>query len=173
MGPVNCFRLYCLSLLAARLFLRPASSSELGKHYLVIGSKTCPRGWRYYQKSCYGLFTDHLTWSAAEVECFNVNSKAHLASILNWQEMKEIAKYINNTYNDVGHIWIGLNDPNENQRWRWSDLSMVRFKPWDFGEPSNTNKKEFCVHLTAQSGYMKWNDADCSLEMAYLCKYSA
>ncbi|XP_042323664.1 C-type lectin LmsL-like [Sceloporus undulatus] len=170
MGPISCH----FGLLVASLFLRRSSARPESYDTNCDGKtrcyKTCPSEWMFYMKSCYGFFSENVPWSEAEIQCFKHGS-GHLASILDQKEMDAVAKYIASKNEGSDHVWIGLNDPRENRRWRWTDLSLSPFLPWDGAEPNNQDGKEFCVHLSAQTGFKRWNDADCSLEMAFICKY--
>ncbi|KAL8222583.1 UNVERIFIED_CONTAM: hypothetical protein K2H54_077580 [Gekko kuhli] len=126
----------------------------------------------FYKDNCYGLYEEPLTWSAAEVTCQTNKRNAHLASFLNLQELKEMARYISSTHATGGHVWIGLYDPRKTGNWQWLDLAIMLDLPWDDGEPNNANHNEYCAHLAAHRGFEKLNDAPCSLELPYICKYA-
>ncbi|XP_067324623.1 lithostathine-like [Anolis sagrei] len=132
--------------------------------------KQCPNGWVFYKDTCYGFFPDNVPWAEAEVRCFQHNY-GHLVSILDKEEMKIVGKLVDSRNEDSDYIWIGLHDPQQNRRWRWIDQSISSYRAWGWNEPDNNGGNEFCVSLSSNRGFKYWNDADCSLEMAYVCKY--
>uniref|UniRef100_A0ABM5GLH0 C-type lectin-like n=1 Tax=Pogona vitticeps TaxID=103695 RepID=A0ABM5GLH0_9SAUR len=179
MGPLFDYRVYFVCLLAPTLFLRLGSSRSstpnvtLGHHGCIDGAKCkekCPSEWMFYEDTCYGVFTDVAAWDEAEATCFRYH-QSHLASILDEEEMTAISKFVTTNYKSVGPIWIGLHDPFANRRWRWTDLSLSSYLSWNDKEPNGRKKKELCVHLVVNREYMRWNDAKCSMEMAFICKY--
>jgi hypothetical protein len=72
----------------------------------------------------------------------------------------------------IDAMWIGANDMHREGTMVWvSDKTYVRrwFSNWYPGEPNNAGGSEHCVQLWRSHGY-KWNDADCSRKLAFICK---
>ena len=69
-------------------------------------------------------------------------------------------------------MWIGANDIYREGTMVWvSDKTNVSkgFTNWYPGEPNNVRRLEHCVQLWHDHGY-KWNDADCSRKLGFICK---
>ncbi|XP_060100623.1 C-type lectin-like [Heteronotia binoei] len=136
-----------------------------------VGAISCPSGWLFYQGNCYGLFQDKLTWAEAEIDCQSQSHNGHLASIASQAEGAVLAKHIKASQQDCVTVWIGLHDPQKNGRWRWSDRSLVSYKPWLTGQPDNYKQQEYCTELRCDEEYLSWNDVICKTELPYLCKF--
>ncbi|XP_054845070.1 C-type lectin LmsL-like [Eublepharis macularius] len=182
MGPT--LRISQFGLLFVSLFQRCESllvSAEVTKERLGLRNvcngyqgncqKSCPNGWMFYNDNCYGILNEPLTWSAAEVDCQGKKRNAHLVTFVNQKELKEIAKYLSSVHGNEDPVWTGLYDPRHTGNWQWVDLSMTSYLPWDREEPNNAGGDEYCGHLIPHNGFNKLNDAPCSREMAYVCKY--
>uniref|UniRef100_UPI00398E3B5C regenerating islet-derived protein 4-like n=1 Tax=Pristiophorus japonicus TaxID=55135 RepID=UPI00398E3B5C len=130
----------------------------------------CPEGWFFFAPSCYGYFTDRLTWADAEFDCTSYGVGGHLASIHNDREAEIIAQHLTNGRKDV-NVWIGGNDPRQNGRWKWTDGSMFDYKPWSYGEPNNIDHQEYCLEFQAHIGFKTWNDIRCDQKNYFVCKY--
>ncbi|XP_041458281.1 macrophage mannose receptor 1-like isoform X1 [Lytechinus variegatus] len=131
-----------------------------------VGS--CDRGWGLYGDWCYYIPNVEKNFADAESECAALFSGSHLASIHSIGEQSFITerlKYIN------AWTWIGLNDRDIEDTWKWTDGTNYDFWNWAEGEPNNVNNED-CVHL----GYFDdhqiglWNDNNCNDENRYICK---
>ncbi|XP_060546882.1 C-type Lectin CRL-like [Pantherophis guttatus] len=132
----------------------------------------CPREWLRYQRNCYGLFHEKLSWHEAEIRCQSYGRGTHLASILTWPETLIVAKHISAYINEKGvDVWIGLHDVRHNRIWRWTDESAFNYKNWMRGEPNNLWNSEYCVALRAAAVYKGWIDAVCMKKKAFICKH--
>ncbi|XP_029142850.1 C-type lectin-like [Protobothrops mucrosquamatus] len=150
--------------------MRPLAYSSLwllGFFMAVSQAAFCPREWLRYQRNCYGLFHEKLSWHEAEIRCQTYGRGTHLASILAWPETLIVSKHISVYMKEKGvDVWIGLNGI-----WRWTDESAFNYKNWMRGEPNNLWNSEYCVALRASTGYKGWIDAVCMKKKAFICKY--
>nr|XP_033813868.1 regenerating islet-derived protein 4-like [Geotrypetes seraphini] len=151
--------------LLGALFFSP--SAEGG----VAARQSCPPGWLFYKSNCYGYFRFELPWAEAEFECQSYGHGAHLASIHDTAEANIIATYVS-AYPKTPSVWIGLHDPVENRRWKWTDGSMYNFRNWKAGRPNNINNNEYCGKLIKDTEYKKWNVASCNKEFNFICKFN-
>ncbi|XP_053107652.1 C-type lectin BpLec-like [Hemicordylus capensis] len=173
MGPISPFYSPLFGLLVFSCFLQADAAVTV-----------CPEGWMSYERNCYQVFANALSWNDAETECQAINPSSHLASILSQQEMNTVAKHISSTHGNVGYVWIGLFDPaghaskhkgkrkrqTANRRWKWTDSSAVLFLSWAPGQPDNSDKREYCAALLHQD-YTKWRDDICEAKHPYLCRF--
>ncbi|XP_060601390.1 sushi, nidogen and EGF-like domain-containing protein 1 [Ruditapes philippinarum] len=122
--------------------------------------ESCPAGWHFFESSCY-FFSDTLVnWFDARDDCIDIGGG--LVEINNRRE--------NNFVRDLKDIraWIGLNDLTTEGVYVWvSSGNAVGYMKWEEFEPNNQNDNEDCVEMY-DSGL--WNDADCTLLMAYVCE---
>ncbi|XP_042332354.1 regenerating islet-derived protein 4-like [Sceloporus undulatus] len=130
---------------------------------------SCARGWLQNQGNCYAYFDTKMTWSEAEIECQSYGRGAHLASVLSKAESALIAQHISAYQRQKSHVWIGLNDPLQTDKWKWSDESVYNYEAWASGEPNGSN--EFCTELNQYTNFREWNDRNCLSRQAYICKY--
>ncbi|XP_074078140.1 lithostathine-1-like [Macrotis lagotis] len=132
---------------------------------------SCPQGFGFHGSHCYGLLSPAETWNTAELLCQEYPS-GHLVSLLNAAEASFVATMINEN-NLVGlPVWIGLHDPNQNRRWRWSSNALYVYQAWQTGFPTTT-KRNYCVTLTSESKFQNWKDEPCGNKYPYLCKFKA
>ncbi|XP_048356131.1 C-type lectin-like [Sphaerodactylus townsendi] len=136
-----------------------------------VQAMSCPGGWMFYGGSCYGLFQDKMSWAEAEIDCQSQGTNGHLASISTKAEGAVLARHIKASQQDCQNVWIGLHDPQRNRHWRWSDWSIVSYRPWVPGGPDNAGNKEYCVELSCDKDYLAWNDVNCKSENWYVCEF--
>uniref|UniRef100_A0A194AR98 C-type lectin 6a n=1 Tax=Micrurus tener TaxID=1114301 RepID=A0A194AR98_9SAUR len=131
---------------------------------------TCPIDWLSRNGLCYKLFDDTKAWPDAEMFCRKHKPGCHLASIHSTAESADLAEYIYDYLKSEKNVWIGLNDPRKERIWEWTDRSSTNYTSWNEGEPNNSWNKEYCVHLLASEGYLKWNDTPCESLFAFICR---
>ncbi|NXD07122.1 CLC4D protein, partial [Nothocercus nigrocapillus] len=98
----------------------------------------CPKEWKYFQKSCYYLSTDYMSWNDSKTNCSGMGS--HLVVI------KTAAEQVKNIkYGKRNNYFIGLSAQKVGQ-WHWVDQTPFNVTAafWRTGEPSNV-KNEKCV----------------------------
>jgi hypothetical protein len=96
-------------------------------------------------------FTSPLNWTDAQDFCTKLNIPDMIYNLVSLQDKNEydfVLSYdwseLYKTYKETFAIWIGLNDIDEEDDWRWSDNSPLKYPiasnlPWIKNEPNNHN----------------------------------
>merc|ERR1711962_1654316 len=103
--------------------------------------EACPEGWEANGGHCY-LWGDGKNWTAAEDFCRE--GGGHLATV-NTNDTKEFVLE-GLTRRNLDWIWIGGNDLEDEDFWRWTDCTPWEAEFWGPGEPNNSNNQD-CLRL--------------------------
>ncbi|KAM5158317.1 macrophage mannose receptor 1-like [Mantella aurantiaca] len=139
----------------------------------------CLAGWMGIKGKCYKIFgrieeeEDHLVeWHTGRSACQQLGG--NLASIHD----DLVQAFLTYNLKDLKHpVWIGLNDINENSKYRWTDQSGVYYTNWANGYPNRyyTNgAKTDCVSMKVGNvmDAGTWIEVDCQLKRGYVCQKS-
>ncbi|XP_072014914.1 macrophage mannose receptor 1-like [Amphiura filiformis] len=126
-------------------------------------SGNCPNGWDRFNDHCY-LFDESLSLRSFDAASYQCQSQfgARLASVHNSDELEFIRQRAGATFT-VSSIWIGM------QRWedrfRWTDQSLIDYVNWDTLHPGMDN----CVEMDIDS-HGRWSSENCNDNSAFICK---
>ncbi|XP_066446161.1 hepatic lectin-like [Eleutherodactylus coqui] len=137
-------------------------SSAMDDLHTSLKKKTCEKGWKQLDDSCYSLTVVKATWSKTRASC--LKKGADLAVITSEREQIFLA-----TLSDASsykRYWIGLHDMDEEGTWTWIDGTNYEtsYKHWKTGQPNDWQDSEDCAHLWTSAD---WNDHDCDASDAY------
>ncbi|KAK3582967.1 hypothetical protein CHS0354_027082 [Potamilus streckersoni] len=124
----------------------------------------CLSGWTPRDKFCYKMSSNRQSWFEALSSCRRQG--ADLVSITDAEEATLIKSLVRSS--GRGHIWVGLNDLDEENSYKWSDGSAKTYTKWQIDEPNDHNGQEDCVEYYLVSN--TWNDNNCYKALAYICK---
>ncbi|XP_033947522.1 asialoglycoprotein receptor-like 1 isoform X3 [Pseudochaenichthys georgianus] len=88
---------------------------------LSPNSGACREGWVSYERICYKISTNSLTWSKAEDQCRA--QEGHLVVLNTAEELDYISKVVEIRYN----YWIGLVERENEGHWSWVDGTDINF----------------------------------------------
>ncbi|BFZ21788.1 hypothetical protein BsWGS_24827 [Bradybaena similaris] len=129
----------------------------------------CNTGWMSYQKSCYSVGQEAMSWMDAKTAC--QARGAYLAEVTDKSEHDWIVaqlKRLNST-----SVWLGASDLLIEGVWNWQ-TNKQPFGPvlfWSAGQPDNRGG-EFCLEMRQEYGYL-WNDLLCAVKNKFICESKA
>jgi hypothetical protein len=97
----------------------------------------------------YYRLTQATSWTEAEAQA--IAWGGHLATLDNPEE----EAWVEQTFGETEHFWIGFNDIGEEGVWVWSSGRPVVYTNWAPGEPNNTVDEDAAV-INWMGNY--WND---------------
>uniref|UniRef100_A0A4X1W5R8 C-type lectin domain-containing protein n=1 Tax=Sus scrofa TaxID=9823 RepID=A0A4X1W5R8_PIG len=135
---------------------------------------SCPKGSMAYASYCYALFITPKTWMDADMAC-QKRPSGHLVSVLSGAEASFMSSLIKNNLNALSDVWIGLHDPTEGLEpnaggWEWSSSDVLNYVAWE-RNPSTSSYPGYCGSLSRNTGYLKWRDYNCYVNLPYVCKF--
>ena len=134
--------------------------------------EACPEGWKANGDHCSLWGDEKKNWTAAEDFCRGEGG--HLAT-MNTNATKEFVLE-GLTRRNLGKIWIGGSDIEEEGVWKWTDCTPWEDMFWAPGEPNNYGNNEGCLVQWQESSernpkqWNLWNDDVCSKETKFLCR---
>ncbi|NXV71241.1 CLC4E protein, partial [Atlantisia rogersi] len=120
------------------------------------GWTCCPKGWKRFQKSCYYISEDTMSWNASVQNCSGMGSR--LVVINSKEEQEFLTRELQSSPKE--NYYIGLRAQKVGE-WHWIDQTPLTVEFWRPGEPSNV-KVEKCVVIHAIPGKRNWNDVPCT-----------
>uniref|UniRef100_A0A8D0TK28 C-type lectin domain-containing protein n=1 Tax=Sus scrofa TaxID=9823 RepID=A0A8D0TK28_PIG len=135
---------------------------------------SCPKGSMAYASYCYALFITPKTWMDADMAC-QKRPSGHLVSVLSGAEASFMSSLIKNNLNALSDVWIGLHDPTEVclhllLSVTSQDADVLNYVAWE-RNPSTSSYPGYCGSLSRNTGYLKWRDYNCYVNLPYVCKF--
>ncbi|NXA52164.1 CLC4D protein, partial [Nothocercus julius] len=134
----------------------------------------CPKEWKYFQKSCYYLSTDYMSWNDSKTNCSGMGS--HLVVIKTEAEQVFLSTWIkeNIKYGKRNNYFIGLSAQKVGQ-WHWVDQTPFNVTAafWRIGEPSNVKNEKCVVIHWNEEKHWNWNDIPCHVKSFRICEAAA
>ncbi|XP_068560723.1 C-type lectin domain family 4 member E-like [Cebidichthys violaceus] len=130
--------------------------------------KTCPEGWRMFNRSCYLLSTRSDSWETGRKDCRDKGTD--LVIIDSLEEQKFILSIVTH------RSWIGLSDRDDEGSWKWVDGTPLTEAYWNLNEPNNGGGdpqfgEEDCVEiLVDRKTEGNWNDVRCGYSRKWICE---
>ncbi|XP_058240762.1 C-type lectin domain family 4 member E-like isoform X2 [Hemibagrus wyckioides] len=121
-------------------------------------------GWIYFSSSVHSISNESMTWTESRQDCRGRG--ADLVIINNKEEQEFISKLLG-----IRKAWIGLNDRDKEEEWKWVDDTRLSTGYWGRGEPNSKAGDEDCV-LTGDRSDPVWNWADypCDDKFIWICE---
>ncbi|XP_062064702.1 regenerating islet-derived protein 3-gamma isoform X1 [Lepus europaeus] len=137
---------------------------------------SCPSGSKAYGYNCYAVFVTPKSWVEADLAC-QKRPSGHLASVLSGPEASFVSSLIRSTVNSYRYVWIGLHDPTQGNEpnghgWEWSSSDVLNYAAWE-RNPSTASDRGYCGSLSQSSGFLRWRDYNCDVQLPYVCKFKS
>ncbi|XP_066197290.1 C-type lectin domain family 4 member D-like isoform X2 [Sylvia atricapilla] len=132
------------------------------------GWTCCPKGWRRFQRSCYFLSLDKMTWAESEQNCTGMGSQ--LVVINSKAEQVFLSKQIKKDPKSV-NFYIGLFEEKVGQ-WQWVDKTPYHVTAafWRDGEPSASTDENCTVMHVPEQSINNWNDVRSDVMHNRICE---
>ncbi|EHB13757.1 Regenerating islet-derived protein 3 gamma [Heterocephalus glaber] len=161
-------------LLLSSLMLLSQVQGEESQDKLASPRINCPRGSRAYGSYCYALFRTAKSWTDANLAC-QKRHEGHLASVLSAVEGSFVSSLIKSSGNTYQYVWIGIYDPtmgfeSNGDGWEWSSTDILDYTNWE-RNPSSASDRGYCGSVSRASGFLKWRDYNCAVQLPYVCKF--
>ncbi|XP_050958647.1 ladderlectin-like [Labeo rohita] len=121
----------------------------------------CPYGWLNFGVRCYKIVSQPANWIIAERSCQSLGG--NLASVHSTIEQE----FLLNLCPSSTYCWIGAHDGSHEGQWLWTDGTPFDFAHFTPGQPDNYQGNENCLQLNWPTN--RWNDARCTISLAYIC----
>ncbi|XP_048382123.1 CD209 antigen-like protein C [Stegostoma tigrinum] len=122
------------------------------------GYRACPRTWIKFQRICYHISRKLETWQEANTSCASQN--ATLVMVNSEAQQEFLASF------DKGNRWIGLNNLQNIQSFRWVNGEPLVTGYWSSNEPDKSKAKR-CVRKTVDG---TWKSDQCDNRYSYICQ---
>uniref|UniRef100_A0A8D1VXB5 C-type lectin domain-containing protein n=1 Tax=Sus scrofa TaxID=9823 RepID=A0A8D1VXB5_PIG len=131
---------------------------------------SCPKGSMAYASYCYALFITPKTWMDADVSAGAVRGEKEKQ--IRDLESVVLVSFLKGTlraFHPPGlHPLLGL-EPNAGG-WEWSSSDVLNYVAWE-RNPSTSSYPGYCGSLSRNTGYLKWRDYNCYVNLPYVCKF--
>ncbi|XP_004634197.1 regenerating islet-derived protein 3-beta isoform X2 [Octodon degus] len=54
--------------------------------------------------------------------------------------------------------------------WEWSTSDILDYSNWE-RNPSTSSDRGYCGTVSRASGYLRWRDYNCDIQLPYVCKF--
>uniref|UniRef100_A0A4W6G0F4 C-type lectin domain-containing protein n=1 Tax=Lates calcarifer TaxID=8187 RepID=A0A4W6G0F4_LATCA len=137
---------------------------------IYLTEKKCPAGWMNFSYACYLLSTVSASWDRGRQDC-----RDRGADLVVRDSREEQVEFISKIIIKQD-TWIGLNDRDRENTWKWTDGTPLTLAYWMKGQPDNGGRdlrwgEEDCAHLQAHTKTEEnWNDLRCDASKQWICE---
>jgi hypothetical protein len=124
----------------------------------------------YKDEKCIKIFDESklFTLEDAEKSCSEADNGSSILTVYSIEEQDFVSEFLFKTHKIVDNIWLGLK--NNNNNFKWTDGTELKFTNWANGNPSK--KTDFnCVQMSQESTPIgKWQDVPCNKKNLAVCQ---
>ncbi|XP_076689500.1 regenerating islet-derived protein 3-gamma-like isoform X2 [Callospermophilus lateralis] len=67
--------------------------------------------------------------------------------------------------------WIDADGQEPNGAgWEWSSTDVLNYANWE-RNPSTASDRGYCGSVSRSSGFLRWRDYNCNIQLPYVCKF--